>query len=516
MRLETPSSKLQAPGKHQVPSSKRAPIGAWDLKLPWSLDVAAWSLLNPPARQNASVLIIVLWIAFGLVSITLYFANSMSSELRASDNRVSGLSAEQAIEGAARYVNYILVNQTTNGVMPDPSTYFSEAVAIGDAHFWFIGRDTNIVVGAGQMTFGLIDESSKVNLNSASSNILTSLVSLLPNADFNIAGAIVDWRNTNGGGSSQTYYSMQAPPYECKCAPFETVDELRLVQGGDLDTLLGDDLNRNGVLDPNEQDENHNGTVDPGLLEYVTVYSREPGTYSNGLARVNISTVVGDTGPLPSLLQSMLTSSRANQILTQLGLVTVSTGGRGGGRGRGPGGGGGGGRAVVAIATFTSPLQFYRRSGMKPEEFAPIFNAIRMGEGTNYIEGRVNVNTASPTVLASLPGMSSDTAQTLVSYRQANPDKLTSIAWVVDALGQNNSTVLDSLQAGDYITTQSYQFSADIAALGPYGRGYRRTRFIFDTVDGSPKIVYRQDLSHLGWALGKGARQTWVLAKATN
>src|SRR5215471_15182389 len=73
---------------------------------------------NLANSQRGSVLIIVLWIAFGLVSITLYFANSMSSELRASDNRVSGLSAEQAIEGAARYVNYILVNQTTNGVMP--------------------------------------------------------------------------------------------------------------------------------------------------------------------------------------------------------------------------------------------------------------------------------------------------------------------------------------------------------------------------------------------------------------
>ena len=45
------------------------------------------------------------------------------------------------------------------------------------------------------------------------------------------------------------------------------------------------------------------------------------------------------------------------------------------------------------------------------------------------------------------------------------------------------------------ITTQSYQFTADIAALGPYGRGYRRVKFIFDTSDGTPKIVYRQDLT---------------------
>ena len=40
------------------------------------------------AARRGSTLVIVLWIAFGLVSITLYFAHSMIFELRASDNRV--------------------------------------------------------------------------------------------------------------------------------------------------------------------------------------------------------------------------------------------------------------------------------------------------------------------------------------------------------------------------------------------------------------------------------------------
>src|SRR4051812_18711511 len=66
-------------------------------------------------REDASTFIIVLWIAFGLVSITLYFAHSMSIELRAADNRLSGISAEQAIEGAARYVTHVLGMQIANG-----------------------------------------------------------------------------------------------------------------------------------------------------------------------------------------------------------------------------------------------------------------------------------------------------------------------------------------------------------------------------------------------------------------
>jgi hypothetical protein len=62
----------------------------------------------------------------------------------------------------------------------------------------------------------------------------------------------------------------------------------------------------------------------------------------------------------------------------------------------------------------------------------------------------------------------------------------------------------------DWWTTRSYQFTADIAAVGPFGRGYRRVKFIFDVSDGSPKILYRQDLSRLGWALGGKTRETWV------
>ena len=85
----------------------------------------------------------MLWIAIGLVGITLYFANSMTLELRASDNRVNGLAADQAIEGAARYVGYALANYATNGAMPTNAQFTCEAVPIGDSHFWIIGRDNS-------------------------------------------------------------------------------------------------------------------------------------------------------------------------------------------------------------------------------------------------------------------------------------------------------------------------------------------------------------------------------------
>ncbi|MGA2138507.1 MAG: helix-hairpin-helix domain-containing protein [Verrucomicrobiia bacterium] len=438
-----------------------------------------------PASRQGSVLILVLWIALGLVSIALYFAHSMTLELRASDNRTSGIAADQAIEGAARYVSYVLTTYATNGVVPDLSEYQAEAVPVGDARFWIIGRDNSYpMTHPNQVSFGLVDESSKLNLNSASTNV----IALLPRMTTDLTAAIFDWRGTNGNGASQFYYAMQQPPYQRKGAPFETIDELRLVYGTTMDILAGEDLNRNGILDANEKDEDGNGQIDPGLLEYVTVYSREPNMHSDGAARINVN----DPTQLRSLLRSSFGPGRAGQILRRLGI--------------------GGGPTPVATVPLRGMLQFYVRSGMTANEFAQICNDVTVSTAL-FTRGRVNINTASVTVLSCLPGMDTGTAQQLVNYRQTNPNNLGSIAWIVDALGANSPTIR-ALQAGDYITTQSYQFAADIAAVGPYGRGYRRVKFIFDISEGSSKIIYRQDLSRLGWALGEDVRQA-LLVKET-
>ena len=202
-------------------------------------------LPNEARRESASVLIIVLWVCIGLVSIALYFANQMTYELRAADNRVSGVMADQTIEGAARYVSLALQNFATNGAVPDNTQFKCEAVPVGDAKFWLIGRDP----AEGNSTepyFGLVDEGGKLNLN----NVSTNVFQYLPNITSDFSDAIMDWRGTNGIVSLD--YTSRG--YVAKNAPFETVDELRLVYGATVDMLAGEDLNRNGVLDANEKD----------------------------------------------------------------------------------------------------------------------------------------------------------------------------------------------------------------------------------------------------------------------
>lgn len=433
------------------------------------------------APERGSVLIIVLWVAFGLVSVALYFAHSMTFELRASDNRLAGLEAEQAIEGAARYAGYVLANLGTNGAVPDPVDYHREAWPLGDARFWFIGRGDQQVFPT-EPTFGLVEEAAKLNLNTATLEMLQ----LLPRMTPELAAAIVDWRdadsNPSPGGAESEIYQRQQPAYKCKNAPFETVDELRHVSGINLEVLFGEDLNLNGVLDLNENDGNvslpdddRDGQLDPGLLEYVTVFSRQPNN------RTNVNQVQQQLAPL---LNQAFGAERANQILQQIG-----------GGPAGPG--------------IRSVLEFYIRSRMSAEEFAQIETRVTAVNGA-YLEGLVNAGTASAEVLACLPGIGTDKAQLLVSYRLSNPDKLNSLAWIAEVLDRSSA-----IQAGPYLTAECYQFTADIAAVGHHSRGYGRARFVFDTSEGTPKVLFRKDLAGSGWALGKNIRQNLLLAKET-
>jgi DNA uptake protein ComE-like DNA-binding protein len=458
------------------------------------------------SSPNAAVLVIVLWIAFGLVSIALYFGQSMMFNLQAADNYEASVEADEAIEGAGRYISAVLSNlqqqvqsQGTNmpgiliqpgliqaytpqsGQTPFTQTYQGQEVTVGNAHFWLIGRDTSgsSNVNSGVPVFALVDEASKLNLNTATLDMLEALPFMTPD----LAASILNWRTNSAAitaGGAELEYGMLNPPYTCKNAPFETVDELKLVIGATTDILYGADINLNGILDANENNQNVvqtganlDGGLNAGILEYVTVYSREPNTQIDGTPRVNIN--AGGQAGVRTALQTALGTDRGTQVLQQVG--------------RPP---------------YGSVLEFYTRSGMTADEFAQVADALTTSADP-YVQGLVNVNTASATVLACLPGIGVNNAQSLVTYRQAHPDQLATVAWVSQVLSPTDATT-----AGPYITAKSYQFTADVAAVGHHGRGYRRTLFVFDTSGGTSQIIYRRDLNQLTRALG-AAQQNWQL-----
>jgi len=445
--------------------------------------------------ESGSLLIIVLWIAFGLVALTLYFAHAMSLELRASDNRVAAIESGQTIDGAARYLSNVLATVAYPGVMPTPMDFYSEAVPVGDAKFWLIGRETNDwVTSVSRPAFGLVDEASKLNLNAPW--LTAEMIQYLPGMTPQIAAAIMDWRDSDStvstDGAEDETYGRLTTPYKTKNAVFESVEELRLVAGMTKDILYGEDANLNGILDANENDaddsapyDNRDGRLDPGLMEYFTAYSREPASGTNVNSQQNVQALLVDT----------LGQSRTTEIIRQLFPS----------RPPGPGGG----AAAAGARPVGSVLEFYLRSGMTEDEFAQVADSVT-ATTNSFTDGLVNVNTAKEPVLECIPGIGVDFASQMVSYRESNPSKLATVAWVADVIGETNA-----LTAGPYITTRSYQYTADIVAVGHHNRGYQRVRFVFDTSEGVPIVIHRQDLTHLGWALGKDTRTELLASKET-
>jgi len=446
-----------------------------------------------------SVLVVTLWVALGLVAIAVYFGHSMVLEYRVSGNRLASAQAQQAIEGARRYLGFVLEEVETAGEMPDEEDYSFEAVAVDQAMFWLVGReDEELLLESDTPAYGLVDEASKLNLNTATVEMLEAL----PYMTAELAASIVDWRDTDAevsanGAESETYLLLE-PAYNAKDGNFESPEELRLVYGADLELLYGEDVNRNGVLDANEDDgdesyppDDANGILRRGILAYVTTFSREPNTREDGSARVNLSgqsTQTGDRQPPPEGQEKQVEEGgEQGMTLTDL-LVEVF----GDARGQ---------EIVQALGAeagnLGSALEFYLRSGISEEEFDEVDDALTTQEG-DYVMGLVNVNTASRDVLACIPGIGEEYADELVSVRSGREaEELTTVAWVTEVLPEENAVL-----AGPYLTAKSYVFGADVVAVGLNGRGFRRDWLVLDTAGDGVTLVYRRDLTRCGWPLG--------------
>jgi hypothetical protein len=155
-----------------------------------------------------------------------------------------------------------------------------------------------------------------------------------------------------------------------------------------------------------------------------------------------------------------------------------------------------------------SLLGFYVRSGMTTDEFDQIAGELTVSDDA-FLVGLVNVNTASEAVLACIPGIDEAKASELVATRISRATPATSVAWVAEMLGEENAIL-----AGPHLTAQSWQAMADVVAVGRHGRGYRRAQFVIDVSGETPGIVYRRNLSPLGWALGLETQQTLAMERS--
>lgn len=157
---------------------------------------------------------------------------------------------------------------------------------------------------------GLADESGRLNLNRLLNFELDEdqsreMLMFLPDMTEEVADAILDWidedETLRAYGAESDYYSSLDPPYESNNGQIDSIDELLQVAGVTADLLYGEDANRNGTLDPNENDgdanppfDNADGILQPGWAAYLTVNARELNQRADGSKRTYINNGVLD------------------------------------------------------------------------------------------------------------------------------------------------------------------------------------------------------------------------------
>ena len=370
-------------------------------------------------NRRGSVFVIALGITVILSAMLLVFAQQMRCESIDGGGRMSQAKADAIEQGAEQWVlaqveANVTPMSTTGGTSSgssatstavDPTTIPAMALQVGDGYFWLLHPDPTQDQTYG---FGLVDESSKLNLNSADATKLQ----YLPNMTTDAANLISQWPSSTGSAGATLSY--------------ESVENLLLVDTTiNAQLLYGYDLNHDGVIDDSERNLSNGSAITDGsttdsrgIFNYVTVYSTNatPGT-------------VGSTTPVAA--------RRGNAV-------------------------------VVSPQTI----------------------------------GLINVNTAPVQVLQTLPNVTSATAGNIVSARGTSPTP-GDTSWLAQAVGNGVASTL-----APYITGTSYQYSADIVAVSGDGKAFKRVRIVIDARSQPAKIIYRKDLTSLGFPLPAALQQS--------
>ncbi len=167
--------------------------------------------------------------------------------------------------------------------------------------------------------FGVEDESGKINVNALlrldpSGRLARDMLMKLPNMTQETADAILNWtRKSNevseSANNDRLYYGELG--YTLKNGPYESPEELLFIRGITPRMFLGNDANRNGLLDPEEDDAN--GVLDPGLARLLTIYSRERNVDSQLQPRINVNE--NDLNALYDKLLAAVGEEMANWII---------------------------------------------------------------------------------------------------------------------------------------------------------------------------------------------------------
>ena len=350
-------------------------------------------------RREASILIGLLWCLVLLSVIVIGVLHTARMDLLVGKNYGDRIQAHYlalaGIEKAKALLyrdahdrSHSRVNHTGN--LYDDAEQFRE-VPLGRGVFSVLRRGR--ADEGGGIIYGVSDEESRLNVNTAATNELAGLENMTPD----VATAIVNWRggdNATGVAESEYYAGLQ-PPYQPRLGPFQTVRELLMVRGVTPELLLGRDVHQNGML-PAAGEDDSAGSVDAedlGWAANLTVDSAVQNLDAAGEARVNIQSADENTlAAIPGI-----TPQIAHAIVTYRGQ-----------------------HRFQSIADLLEVTQNQNGGGTVIDEnlFMDIADEVTTETGQS-LPGAINLNTAGLDVLVCLPGMTRELAQAVISQRQS-------------------------------------------------------------------------------------------------
>lgn len=285
---------------------------------------------QPGPLRRGSVLIVVLVLILLLTYGVYGFTARMLAEVQAADAHGRAVQAvafaESGIEVAASAVTTRAADPANPVSLYHRPDLFGGIVMKESTVATAIGRFSLVAPVEGdatyrQVRFGLADESGKLNINSIAAMELDALqqqmmLMSIPGMTEEIADAILDYVDEDEEvrplGAESEYYQTLIPPAYPKNGPLDSLDELLLVRGVTPELLYGEDANRNGLLDPSENDgaasqptDDADGFLASGWAAYLTVHSRESNLRPDGITNADGSVTAGS--PKININQGLLT-----------------------------------------------------------------------------------------------------------------------------------------------------------------------------------------------------------------
>lgn len=535
--------------------------------------------------RSGSVLIVVL-ILIVMLSLAAYtFSETMIVENQSSEFALQQAQARACAESGIEYAAVIL-GQEEDSDQPltlyhDPTQFARILVADNSieqarSRFTFVAPLESNETGT-RVRAGLIDESARLNLNAIVAFDLdeepaSEMLINVPGMTDEIADAILDWIDEDNdprsfGAESSDYESLQ-PPYAARNGPLESLDELLLVRGVTPQLLYGEDANRNGLLDPNEDDgdasqpiDNADGLLDPGWSAYLTVHSRESNLRSDGTDKIDVNQdllsdlydqiaeelgddaaqfitayrIYGATNVEP-LDESSAGGLTTGDERTDEGLRNAAEG-----LARAISGGGGtvtrGGLDLtqgsqqqidslfeLIDAEVDAEINGRNETLQSPwstgsdltESLSELFEALTTTTAST-IEGRININEARREVLLGIPDMPESTADAIVTTQLISDDgkpmgdtllRRSTPGWLLIE-GYADVTTMRKLDR--YVTAGGDVFRLQVLGHFDGGGPIVRIEAVIDRGEFPPRVVSRRDLTRLG----PGYRTEWLLPSRT-